>query len=329
MRLTSIFSLFILGYLFQACEQDLAKAEIESPAISDKILYSKNPDGHNELYLLDEGQEIRLLSDPEYDFWWPKVSPDKRSFLVYRSKRNPDKNHDDYGNAELLLVDIDGKNPKVLIEKNQYGWKKQGVCRWNNDGTKILMIAEIEVDNSDQWRMVTTDKNGNNPKILSDHWAIDCNFSIDNKQIVFMGYPDNKLSFDVTKIELQIGDYNADTDNVSNIRSMTDNNSRDHDPSYSPDGNQIVFSGGNLLYSNVDLILYDVNTGEEQILLDDQSANGGSMCWSSDGEVVYFHSLKLFESPFKIKGINIVSKELFTVLEVDDNSHGFFHPEIF
>lgn len=329
MRITSTYLLFIVALLSISCEQDLVKEEIETPSISDKLLYSKNPNGHNELYLLRDGEEIRLLSDPDYDYWWPKVSPDKEQFLVYRSKTNPDKNHDDYENAELLLVDINGKNQKVIIKKNQYNWNAQGVCRWNKDGSKILMCAEVEVEDGLQWRLVTTDIDGDNPKMLSDTWALDCNFSNDDEHIVFMGFTDNKLSFDLTKLELQIGKYDSGKNTVTDIRALTSNSTRDHDPDYSPDGTKIIFSAGNALYSNVDLHIYDFETEEETSLLDDQNANGGSMCWSTNGEYIYFHSLALFKSPFKIKGINIETKELFTILEVEDNSHGFFHPEAF
>mgnify|MGYP001950995217 FL=1 len=185
--------------------------------IEDTILYSKNPNGHNELYRLRNGIESVVLSDADYDFWWPKVSPDKTKMLVYRSAVNPDKNHNDYPNAELLLANIDGSNPQVLIAKNENGWNAQAVCRWNKDGSKILMCAELETAVGVQWRLITTDAMGGNPKILSDRWAIDCNYSVDNTKVVFMGFTNNELSFDFTELELQIGDYNAEDDIVSNI----------------------------------------------------------------------------------------------------------------
>ena len=328
-KTTSISILIVFSLLLFSCEQDLVKEEVETPIITDKLLYSKNPNGHNELYLLEDGVESKILSDPNFDYWWAKVSPDKTKFLVYRSATNPDKDHDDYENAELLVVDIDGANQKVLIEKGQYGWNAHGVCRWNKDGSKILMCAELEVPEGLQWRLVTTDSDGNNPNLLSDNWALDCNFSVDNSQVIFMGFSNNDLTFDLTKLELQIGDYDDESNKLNNIRSVTKNNTRDHDPSFSPDGSMIIFSGGNAIYSNVDLKVYNVNDEEERTILDDQSANGGSMCWSQDGEIVYFHSLNLFRTPFRIKGINVSTGELFTILEVEDNSHGFFHPEAF
>lgn len=320
---------YILILLFTiSCGSDDTPNEIipENQA-EDILLYSKNPKGYNELYKLENGIETPIVSDPNFDYWWPKVSPDKKRMLVYRSPANPSKNHDDYANAELILCDIDGTNPKVIIEKNKHGWVSQGVCRWNKDGSKILMGAEIDTNGSVQWRLVVTDTNGDEPKILSNHWGIDCNFSPDNAFIYFIGFADNNLTPDLTKFELQRGVFDNVNDTLLNIVSLTSNNSRDHDPDIAPNDKKIVFSAGNSDYTDVDLVLYDIETETESILLNDNSSNGGSMCWSQDGERIYFHSVTLFETPFKIKKINVTTGVASTILEVADNSHGFFHPE--
>ncbi|RKR12413.1 WD40 repeat protein [Maribacter vaceletii] len=315
-------------FLMFSCS-DATKDTIESTNADVALLFSKNPKGYNELYKLHKGEQTLLLSDSNYDFWWPKVSPDKSKILVYRSAVNPDKNHDDYLNAELLLINIDGTNLQVLLPKNANGWNAQGVCRWNKDGTKILMCAEVDTNVGLQWRLVETDALGKNPKILSNYWAIDCNYSVDNSSVVFMGFANNELSFDLTKLELQKGRYSKENNEITNIVSLTQNSSRDHDPDFSPDATKIVFSGGNAEYSNVDLLLYDVNTNKESVLLDDANANGGSMCWSPDGKYVYFHSLEVFKTPFRIKKINVTTKEVQTVLETTDNNYGFYHPEAY
>ncbi len=319
-----------LGILLCSCSEDATDDPILNPdQIEDTILFSKNPKGHNELYKLQNGVETVLLSDPNYDFWWPKVSPDKSRILVYRSSVNPAKNHDDYQNAELLVLNIDGSDPQVLIPKNAHDWLAQGVCRWNEDGTKIVMCAIVNTPTGEQWRLITTDNLGQNPKVLSDHWAIDCNLSPDNNSIVFMGFKDNELSFDLTKLELQKADYDKQENTVGTIVSLTDNNSRDHDPAFSPDNTKIVFSGGNAQYTDVDLLLYDLQTNQESVLLNDNNANGGSMCWSPDGKYVYFHSLVVLSAPFRIKRINIATKVVETILETEANDFGFYHPEAY
>ncbi len=326
----------VLPLIAISCSEDTEGdgiVPIEEPqsdhALTDVLLYSKNPKGYNELYKLENGEESLVLSDPSYDYWWSKVSPDKQKMLLYRSLTNSDKNHDDYQNAELILANIDGTNAKVIIAKNDYGWNAQGVCRWNSDGSKILMCAEIETPVGLQWRLITTDAFGKNPKVLSDRWAIDANFSVDNKSIVFMGYKDNNLSIDFTELELQKGDYDALNNTVTNVVSLTQNTTRDHDPDFSPNNEQIVFSAGKEAYTDVDLVLYDMQTGKESILLNDAAANGGSMCWSTDGKNIFFHSLEVFKSPFSVKCINVESRELTTLLKDTGNTHGFFHPEAY
>lgn len=323
-----------IGYLFSllfliSCSEDAATEEVISGTNGYTLLYSRNPKGHSELYKLQHGIESVVLSDANYDFWWPKVSPDKTKILVYRSAVNPEKNHDDYSNAELVLVQIDGSNPQVLIPKNENGWNAQGVCRWNKDGSKILMCAEVATGTGFQWRLIITDSMGDNPKILTDRWAIDCNFSVDDTSIVFMGFPNNDLSSDLTALELQKGHYNPIDDTIDAVVSLTQNSSRDHDPAFSPDNTKVVFSGGNAQYTDVDLILYDMLSNRESILLNDANANGGSMCWSPDGEYIYFHSLEVFKSPFRIKRIHVNTKEVETILAAPDNTFGFFHPEVY
>lgn len=296
---------------------------------ADILLFSKNPKGYNELYKLEDGIESPILSDNNFDFWWPKVSPDKTKLLVYRSPVNPSKNHDDYKNAELVLSNIDGTNPKVIIEKNKHEWLSQGVCRWNKDATKILMGAEIETNGSAQWRLVITDINGDLPKVISDYWAIDCNFSVDDAFVYFIGFANNNLTTDPSKFELQRGEFDAINDTLTNIVSLTSNSTRDHDPDLSPDNKRVVFSAGNANYDNVDLVLYDIETKKETVLLDDESANGGSMCWSKDGKAIYYHSVEIGKTPFRIKKVSVETSENSTVLETTDNSHGFFHPEAY
>lgn len=313
---------------FISCSSDDKQIEEEEIQTGDILLYSKNPNGHNELYKLENGVESPILSDDNFDYWWPKVSPDKKKMLVYRSAANPDKNHDDYANAELILCNIDGTTPKVIIEKNKHGWISQGVCRWNKDGTKILMGAEIDTNGSVQWRLVVTDLNGEQPKILSNYWGIDCNFSIDNAHIYFIGFANNDLTTDLTKFELQRGEFDSVNDTLINIISLTSNNTRDHDPDISPDNTKAVFSAGNAEYSDVDLVLYDLITQKETTLLDDEAANGGSMCWSPDGKSIYFHSLNLFKSPFEIKKTDVGSGISTSILK-SDGSFGYFHPEVY
>ncbi|MFK7813180.1 MAG: TolB family protein [Maribacter sp.] len=330
-----ILSLVLLVFIFSSCEKNETSDNpiSENPEPDEQIelgvLFSSDKNGHNELYKLKDEQEILLLSDPNYDYWWPKVSPDKSKFLVYRSAVNPDKNHDDYQNAELLVFDIDGKNPEVLIEKGKHNWTGQGVCRWNKDGSKILMIAEQVVPEGKQWRMVRTDANGNNPKNLSDWWIIDPNFSVDNSQVVFMAFPDNSLSFDLSELELHSADYNSSIGSISNILRLTSNFTRDHDPAFSPNGKQIVFSAGNVAYTNVDITVYDIESKEERKLVDDTGSNGGSMCWSLDGEEIYFHSLNLSQHPFQIKKVNLSSSEITTLLASSPQDFGYYHPETY
>lgn len=313
-----------------SCSKD---KEVNQPLLSTEhsqlFLYSSDKFGHNELYRFDKGEEVLLLSNPFYDYWWPKVSPDKSKVLFYRSEVNPDKNHDNYANAELMVMNIDGSEPTVLISKGQYNWKGQGVCRWNKDGTKIIMGAVQNTDFGEQWRLVITDDNGENPKNLSDWWIIDPNFNETNEEIVFVAFPNNELTFDLTQLELHKAGFDAVNDTIFNIERITTNQTRDHDPSFSPNDAKVVFSAGNFDYSDVDIVIYDIGQQIETIVLDDSGSNGGSMCWSLNGNEIYFHSLNLTEHPFQIKKLDVDSKNVKSLLESSSNTFGYFHPETY
>lgn len=332
LQVSGIVFLTVFAFLISSCESESTNVEIideiENTA-SSKMFFSTDRNGFNELYLLENNKEVLVFSDPNYDYWWPKVSPDKSKMLVYRSAANPEKNHDDYQEAELVLAAIDGSNAVVIIEKGKHGWSGQGVARWNKDGSRILMIAEQNTPEGKQWRMVTTDNEGNNPQNLSDWWIIDPNFSIDNTTVVFMAFPDNELSFDLAELELHQADYDSESNTINTIKRLTENHTRDHDPSFSPDGKKIVFSAGNVAYANVDLTLFDIEAETEQKLLDDSGANGGSICWSLDGSEVYFHSLNLSEHPFQIKKIDVKSQEVTNLLVASPHDYGYFHPEVY
>jgi len=323
--------LYLIGSIFcLSCTEDENFTTPVSPEIStEHFLYSSDKVGHNELFSFENNEEILVLSDPIYDYWWPKVSPDKSKVIFYRSIASPNQNHDNYANAELMVMNIDGSNPQVLISKGTYGWLGQGVCRWNNDGTKIIMGTVQDTPFGEQWRMVITDNLGNNPKNLSDWWIIDPNFNNQNNKVVFMAFPENELSFDLTKLELHSGDYDASNETISNIKRLTNNVTRDHDPSFPPDDSKIVFSAGNSDYSDVDIAIYDVELETQIEVLNDSSSNGGSICWSLDGEEIYFHSLNITQHPFQIKKVEVDSKNVQSLLESTTNEFGYFHPETF
>jgi len=64
-------------------------------------------------------------------------------------------------------------------------------------------------------------------------------------------------------------------------------------------------------------------------VLNDSGSNGGSMCWSSKGDEIYFHSLNLTQHPFQIKKVDLESKNVKSLLESSDNDFGYFHPETY
>ena len=174
MRVNQLFAGLLL-IIISACTKNQPPAE--PPPGNTVIYYDKNSSTQvvSQIFKYDGIIETNLTNDLTYNYWWVRVSADKTKFLCYRSPKVNnnylDNKSNDYANADLMVFNIDGTNPRVIIQKGKYGWSEQGVAKFSPDGTKILMAAlcvdPASGNNDLHWRLIVTDVNGNNPKIIS------------------------------------------------------------------------------------------------------------------------------------------------------------------
>ena len=174
MRYDQLFTGVLLISL-SSCTKELPPTE--PPPGNTVIYYNTNSSAQvvSQIFNYNGQSEVNLTNDLMHNYWWIKVSGDKAKFLCYRSPKVNnnylDNKSNDYANADLMVFNIDGTNPRVIIQKGKYGWSEQGVAKFSPDGTKILMAAlcvdPASGNNDLHWRLIVTDVNGNNPKIIS------------------------------------------------------------------------------------------------------------------------------------------------------------------
>ncbi|MBX2824873.1 MAG: hypothetical protein KTR33_09110 [Gammaproteobacteria bacterium] len=286
-RTLLLFTLLITALI--GCDAD--DTESSETATPDNYYFSSNRSGNYELYQLENGQASPLTADSRYDSWWPRQSPDGRSMLFYRSLVSDRPalggHNNNYDHASLWKLDLSSSTETELIAVDGHGWSAQGVVDWSPAGDKLVMAA-IE-SSTNRWHLFVTDTAGNNPVKISSRTGLylDPSWSPDGTQIVYAAFPPEYNGIDLAQLEIYI----ANSDGTSERR-MTNDNLRDHDPYWSPDGKTIAFE------SAVDpdfvgvgkwaLRAVDTTDGEVRTLLDDGNINTLPR-WSDDSNRILFH----------------------------------------
>jgi len=293
-------------FLFPSCSKIIPVPPAINPTDT-LVYYDKNTNSQVvvQIFSYDGKTENNLTNDLNWNYWWVKVSPDKKKFLCYRSPKvsnNPlDNKVNDYANADLMVFNIDGSNPRIIIPKGSYGWTEQGVAKWSPDGTRILMAAickdPLRGNNDLHWRLITTDINGQNPKIISTRNSLfaDPAWSPDGRKIVYVTLPPGVLFGLQDEFELYVADYNAAANEINNETRLTTDDKYCFDPCWSPDGKYIAFSRSKFFDlipfpGNADIIRIKPDGTDLAAIMDDDKINGVPY-WTPDSKRVYFHTL--------------------------------------
>lgn len=292
------FAVLLLPVL-SSCEKE--ESPVKKPDSSlIEIYFSSNRSGNYEIWTKKGDAISQLTDDKNYDSWWPRISPNKDIMLFYRSPAANKNNN--YAEAELWSMDLDGTNPKRLISLADNDWKAQGVADWSPVGSQLVMAA-IE-GTSNRWHIYLTDSEGKDPVKISTRTSLylDPSFSRDGSRIVFTAFPSDYNGTDLSRLEI----FTMNIDGTDEKR-LTDDTYRDHDPYWAPDGSEIAFEsaldpdylgvGKWALRAvrpdgqNIRNILYDdhINTLPH---------------WSDDSKVLYFHRFVFGSSGFRLFKIN-------------------------
>lgn len=273
-------------------------APLVEPEEAERFLFASDRTGTLELYRYGRNSATSLTDDPDYDSWWPRLSPNGRRVLFYRSdvadRPAQGNGQGNYEYAALWSMNSDGTGARELIPVGAYGWTHQGVADWSPDGSRLVMAAIDPGEGRGRWHLYVTDAEGDNPTRVSrrDGLYLDPSWSPDGERIVYVAYPEGFDGFDLSQLEV----FTMRADGTDERR-LTDDDLRDHDPYWSPDGTEIAFETavdpGFLLVGKWALRSVRPDGSSLRTILDDGNINTLPR-WSHDGTSVLFHRLEFF-----------------------------------
>ena len=277
------------GLLILQCTAALHSDAAATSLSTTRLLFDSNRTGNFEIFSMgfDGSAPTQITSDPSWDSWWPRLSPDRTRFVFYRT---PAGTHDrDYTKTSLWAANVDGSDVHELIATGAYGWVYQGHAMWSPDGTQLVMFAGSKT-NPQIW---VTDSAGGSPRQVTSRPGtnIDPSWDPSGKSILFIGCP--IAACVSTSYEV----YRVGTDG-SGAHQLTSDIARDQDPLSSPDGSHIAWLRQTTAPS-WGIYLMDANGANQHGLVADLQVNS-KPAWSDDGTWLFFHRLAAGQTNFGI-----------------------------
>ena len=252
----------------------LAVASTEARA-SSKICFTSMETGDSEIFIMDSdgSNVVNLTANPSSSESYCSWSPDG-SQVAFVSDQD--------GDVEIYRVDADGSNETRLTDSPGNDLSPA----WSPDGT-LIAFSSWRDGNMEIYVMNASD--GSNPTRLTfndspPYASIDYgpSWSPDGTQIAFQSYRNSSCCPPNGNIEI----YKMDADGMNQTR-LTNNNSSDTVPSWSPDGSLIAYTS-NITGDN-EIWVMDTD-GLNQTNLTDNPAEDSMATWSPDASEIAFDS---------------------------------------
>ena len=195
-----------------------------------------------------------------------------KPMIVFSSARD--------GNAEIYVMDVDGKNQRRLTNHPAADFHPS----WSPDGKKIVFTS---YRNGGNIQIFVMDSDGQNPIRLSEG-ANDKNpaWSPNGQKIAFDGYGEEGLPGAVWTIQI----YAMDSDGKNRDR-LTNGPAHNLNPSWSPDSQRIAFESTRHVATEIYVMNAD---GRKQERLTDNRVVDEDPSWSPDGQKIAFSSSLVF-----------------------------------
>ena len=230
------------------------------------VFDKKNRDWNRQIYVMDaDGSNQRNLSKNGFDEWGPSWSPDGKRIAFVSNRKGP-------FDMEIYVMDADGGNQRNLSNNPDYDTHPS----WSPDGKRIAFISDRKGD-FENFDIYVMDADGGNQrrrtKNLHDDRAP--SWSPDGERIVFSARRDGHMA---DKWGLTYEIYVMDADG-GNEQRLTENGVYEGQPSWSPDGERIVFSS--FRDGNAEIYMMDADGGNPQNLTNNHHADYGSAWFGS------------------------------------------------
>ena len=298
-------------------EPTAVQPQDESPQSEpvDGVLYNSDATGNYELYRLNsDGTSTQLTSDPAFDSWWVRPSPDRSQILFYRTPAGV--RDTDYGQTAMWLAAADGSGAVEVIGQGQFGWGLHGHGEWSPDGSQIVMFAGGRINP----QIFVTDARGQNPRQVTTEGGVnlDPSWSPDGNTIVYVGCPNSIC------VESNQEIYTVPAGGGERTR-MTNDDMRDNDPYFSPDGSRIAFltqTGGRsplAIAGRWDIRLVASSGGDSSVLTDGEAITSLPR-WTPSGDAILTHRLEYGnDSGFDLVAVDPRTGDISIVLQTEAN----------
>lgn len=261
-------------------------------------MFDSNRTGNFELYTMSPGGPAnQITTDAQYDSWSPRVSPDRREILFYRT---PAGVHDtDYTQTSLWRVGVDGSELRQLRAAGADGWELQGHAEWSPDGQQLVMFGGSRMNP----QLYLTDPSGQQPRALTERPGVnlDPSFTADGAAVLFVGCPQAECYPQDYEI------YRVDISDGQAVR-LTSDRLRDHDPYQSPAGDHIAwltqFGTDGIGVWDVQVAAAD-GSGARRLVGDDGITSRPA--WSADGRTVLAHRLPPGGARFGVYAVDVIT----------------------
>ncbi len=281
------------------------------------------PDFDIEVMGIDGGGRRPLNADPDVDEAvntgeeeiWPRLSPDRRRFVFYRSPTGKTGETCRYALQELWIANVDGtgvrrifSNEQKLALAAQLGWPSDGALQghadWAPDGEHVVMVLGhapslgplpllnqgetelfvLDVDTGDL-RQVTERRDAQGRGVSSDP-----SYTPDGSTIIFVGCPDATPSCD----DMQILSVPADAERAKTTSVVFDGPGRNGNDVYvSPDGRSLSWMEVGVLETRLYVAKFRLGREIQPTDATLVDAHGGYANWSADSQQLIYSRLWL------------------------------------
>ena len=253
---------------FQSPLETSSVSPLATPAhASGHILFHSDMNGEFDIYVMDaDGSNLQRLTEAGDDDVEPAWSADA-SQIAFSSKRD--------GNYEIYVMDADGSNQQRLTDDPATDWGPT----WSRDGSKIAFASE----RNGQMQLFVMNADGSDQRPLDPAdqtvgWAPD--WSRTRDEIVFAS--DRSGNSELYLLQLDSG----------TVTQLTFGEFPAERPSWSPDGDQIVYMAAKEQRGIIDPdeIYVMPRLGGEARQLTDNLVGDITPEWSPDGQYIAFSS---------------------------------------
>ncbi len=242
-------------------------------AIGGGLVYFDNRSNNYDVYKIDlaTGTETRLTTDEHVDDY-PAVSPDGKT-IVFQSDRD--------GDFDIYAMDIDGNNVRQLTNNTIL----DNVPSWSPDGQQIIFSSDTRNDGTFDVYSMAADGSGLQQLFSNGQRNAHPRYNPEMNTLVFTtGTPRDSSKWEIGRYMLTTQEFTL----------MTNNDTRDRSPCFSPDGKQILFLtaaiGDRKALGDSALAVMNADGSDAKILYDGVGLEWGAD-YSPDGQYISFSTV--------------------------------------